>query len=167
MVKIRLAGDLTINSIVDGTGLRTVIWTQGCIHNCKGCHNPVTHNLKGGYLKDCDELIEEILSNKPNGVTFSGGDPFEQAEVCAYIAKRLKEHNINLWAYTGYTFEEVEIAIGTYKFLRQLDVLVDSKFKIDERDTTIPFRGSRNQRIIDVPSSLRLNKVCEIERYKL
>lgn len=156
-MKIRIAADITEESIVDGPGFRTVIWVQGCSHKCEGCHNPSTHDFNGGQLVDCDEFIADIIERTPMGnITFSGGDPFEQPKACAYIARKLKEQGFSIWAYSGYTYEEIIKDNNKSEFLRQVDVLVDGKFEIDKRtlDPQYRFRGSSNQRIIDVELSL-------------
>ena len=108
-MKIRLATPLIQkDSIVDGEGIRSVIWTQGCIHNCPSCHNPETHSFKAGYLIELEELKEQINKLEgQDGITFSGGDPMEQPEQCAELAKYCREKNLNVWCYTGYTFEEL------------------------------------------------------------
>ncbi len=165
-MKIRLAADLQEDSIVDGNGIRTVIWTQGCSHNCPSCHNPSTHSFDGGELVDVEDVIERIenLSNQ-DGITFSGGDPMFQAKACSIIAKKIHELGMNVWAYTGFTFEEL-LDKGNKEildFLRNIDVLIDGKFELSKKSLDIKFRGSTNQRVIDVPSSLELHKVVEID----
>lgn len=159
-MNIRLAGELTSDSVVDGPGLRTVIWCQGCTHNCPECHNPATHPVEGGFLKDADTLIEEILALElQSGVTFSGGDPMLQCASCAYIARKLKENKINIWCYTGYTFEELTKMPVARDFLSYIDVLVDGRFVSEQKSYDLVFRGSANQRIIAVPESLREKRV--------
>ena len=165
-MKIRLAADLQEDSIVDGNGIRTVIWTQGCSHNCPSCHNPSTHSFDGGELVDVEDVIERIenLSNQ-DGITFSGGDPMFQAKACSIIAKKIHELGMNVWAYTGFTFEEL-LDKGNKEildFLRNIDVLIDGKFELSKKSLDIKFRGSTNQRVIDVPSSLELHRVVEID----
>lgn len=169
-MEIRLARDIQSDSIVDGEGIRTVIWTQGCIHNCKGCHNPDTHSFTDGFLIDID-----IIKNKLNdlegqsGVTFSGGDPMCQPKECAEIAKYVKKIGLNVWCYTGYTFERLmEISkkdknIG--EFLKYIDVLVDGPFILSQKSFDVKFRGSKNQRIIDVVKSLKEGSVILKEEY--
>ncbi|HHW68792.1 MAG TPA: anaerobic ribonucleoside-triphosphate reductase activating protein, partial [Tenericutes bacterium] len=135
-MKIKLARNLQSDSIVDGEGIRTVIWTQGCSHNCAGCHNPDTHNFNGGFSKNIDELKEEIKGLKlQDGITFSGGDPMFQVEACNEIAKFCKEINLNVWCYTGFTFEQLIIMSNINplikEFLTNIDVLIDGKFKIE------------------------------------
>lgn len=165
-MKIRLASDLQSDSIVDGEGIRTVIWTQGCSHNCPGCHNPATHDFKGGFLTDTDEINKELsLLKAQTGITFSGGDPLFQAEACTLIAKHAKEIGLDIWCYTGFTFEELIKSDKNKEFLKYVDVLVDGKFIMAERSLNVDFRGSRNQRIIDVPASLEAGEVVLIPKY--
>ncbi|WP_330637432.1 4Fe-4S single cluster domain-containing protein [Paraclostridium sordellii] len=107
-MKIRLASPITLDSIVDGPGLRAVLWTQGCNHNCKGCHNPQTHDILGGYEEDTDNINNEIRKLKLHrGITLSGGEPFLQSEALAEVAKTCKENNLDVWIYSGYTIEEL------------------------------------------------------------
>lgn len=161
-MKIRLAGEITKDSIVDGEGLRNVIWTQGCNWHCKECQNQETWDLRGGFLKDVDVLLSELLKS-PNDITFSGGDPFLQPKECAYLAKKLKEQGKNIWSYTGFVFEDLlELChhnINIKNFLDNIDVLVDGKFMIELKSMECPFRGSSNQRLIDLPRSLKKDKV--------
>ncbi len=168
---IRLASDLQSDSIVDGPGLRTVIWTQGCRHHCKECQNPQTWSFKGGALvplKDVYEAIDELECQ--TGITFSGGDPMYQPYPCTEIAKYCKKKGYNIWVYTGFTYEELmdmskedDIYL---KFLKNVDVLVDGRFKIEERDLSLLFRGSRNQRLIDMPKTLESGKVVLLNEYE-
>ncbi len=154
---IRLAADLQEDSIVDGKGIRTVIWTQGCSHNCPYCHNPKTHDFNAGELVELDDVIEALENlTGQDGVTFSGGDPMFQPRQCAILAKKVHELGMNVWAYTGFTFEEL-LEKGNkdiLDFLNDIDVLIDGRFEIDKKSMDLEFRGSSNQRIIDVPSSL-------------
>ena len=159
-MKIRLSSPIDTDSVVDGRGLRTVIWCQGCFHDCEGCHNPDTHGLAGGFEQDADELVRKILTvQMQSGVTFSGGDPMIQATSCAHIASALKERNTNIWCYTGFTFEELLDRDDCLQFLQYIDVLVDGRFEIALKSYDLLFKGSGNQRIIDVPKSLQQNKV--------
>ncbi|MDD3230355.1 MAG: anaerobic ribonucleoside-triphosphate reductase activating protein [Oscillospiraceae bacterium] len=156
--KIRLAG-VDHSSIVDGPGLRFVIFTQGCRHACRDCFNSETHSFHGGSDVDADDVIKQIKSMSIiKGVTFSGGDCFEQAEACAYVAKEVKGRGLDIWAYTGYTFEQIleniEQNPSWKEFLNEIDILVDGKFEIEKKDLTLCFRGSANQRLIDVKESL-------------
>ncbi|WP_378954689.1 anaerobic ribonucleoside-triphosphate reductase activating protein [Pelosinus sp. sgz500959] len=159
-MKIRLASPIVTDSVVDGRGLRTVIWCQGCYHGCEGCHNPDTHDFTGGFDKEIDELVQEILAVKmQSGVTFSGGDPMMQAQSCSQVASRLKEHGINIWCYTGFKFEELLEKPDCLTFLQYIDVLIDGKFELTLKSYDLLFKGSANQRIINVPDSLRENNV--------
>jgi anaerobic ribonucleoside-triphosphate reductase activating protein len=159
-LKIRLAAELTSDSVVDGSGLRTVIWCQGCLQQCPECHNPATHPLQGGFEKEAGTLIQEILAvEMQSGVTFSGGDPMLQPESCTYIARALKERGINIWCYTGFTFEELLVKPACTEFLQYIDVLVDGKFVAALKSYELAFRGSANQRLIAVPESLREKQV--------
>ena len=161
-MKIRLAADLQIDSIVDGEGIRTVIWTQGCSHNCPYCHNPRTHDFKGGELVELDDVIKKLENlTGQNGVTFSGGDPMFQPKACAILARKVHELGMNVWTYTGFTFEELIKSDNQdiLDFLKETDVLIDGRFEIDKKSMDLEFRGSSNQRIIDVPKSLQKNRV--------
>ena len=166
-MEIRLASDLQQDSIVDGEGIRTVIWTQGCSHNCKGCHNPSTHDFKGGFAVDTSEINDEISRLEgQEGITFTGGDPMFQAEACTEIAKFARKQGLDIWCYTGFKFEDL-IKIPKFKrFLDCIDVLVDGKFIEEEKSLNLDFRGSRNQRIIDVKASLEKGKVVTIPKYE-
>lgn len=144
---------------VDGPGLRTSIYLAGCLHHCPGCHNPESWNMNGGEERTLDELMEIITYNEAP-VTFSGGDPLAQAEPLAHLVERIKrETGYNVWCYTGYTWEQVKQQPQLMKVVKQLDVLVDSPFLMAERDTKLRFRGSSNQRLIDVQRSLATNEV--------
>lgn len=164
-MKIRLAADLQKDSIVDGDGIRTVIWTQGCPHNCFGCHNPSTHDFNDGALFDIEEIKEKIDDLVfQDGITFSGGDPMCQVDACLEIAKYAKTKGLNIWCYTGYTFEQL-LEIGKKKknyieFLENIDVLVDGKFMIEFKSLDCKYRGSTNQRLVDVKKSLSSSSVC-------
>lgn len=171
-MKIRLAADLQTDSIVDGPGIRTVIWTQGCPHQCPGCHNPMTHSFEDGCLVDVDLVKEEISSlSHQTGVTFSGGDPMCQPEACLALAKHCKQLNLDVWFYTGYTYEQiVQLAkqrTCILELLTYIDVLVDGKFILDEKSLNLEFKGSRNQRVIDVPRTLETGIVTLYERKKI
>ncbi len=163
---IRISGTVS-ESIVDGPGLRYVVFVQGCPHNCPGCHNPQTHDFNGGRVADTDELLAECLEDPLNkGVTFSGGEPFSQAEPLYVLGKQLKERGYSLWCYSGWTFMELmrraESEEYVKKLLSILDVLVDGRFILERRTLSLPFRGSDNQRLVDVPASLAENMVINI-----
>lgn len=166
-MKIKLAG-LVSDSIVDGPGFRFTIFTQGCPHRCKGCHNPQTHDFDAGRYADCDKIIEKIKQNKMiTGVTFSGGEPFCQPEPCAYMARLLKEAGYHLMAYSGYTFEQLlEMSKkddNVNEFLSLLDILIDGPFILEERSLELSFKGSRNQRTVDVKESIKQGRAVEVE----
>lgn len=166
-MKIRLSSPLQIDSCVDGEGIRSVIWTQGCPHHCKGCHNPKTHSFTGGYEASVSDLINEIESLEgQDGITFSGGDPMIQPIPCTIIAKRAKELNYNVWCYTGFDFEELLERPECVEFLKYIDVLVDGKFIMDLKSYDAMYRGSTNQRIINVSSSLKKKRAVTIKKYK-
>lgn len=156
------------DSIVDGEGIRSVIFTQGCPHNCPGCHNQKAIPFEGGTPLDTEVIIKDILQRNLKKVTFSGGEPFAQAQACYEIAKILRENNYNLWSYTGYNFELLLRHRDPYvrKFLEQLDILVDGRFILAKKSMQALFRGSSNQRIIDVQAALKENKVVLSKRFK-
>ena len=163
-MKIRLAGDIQPDSIVDGEGIRTVIWTQGCNHNCLGCHNPETHSFSEGILVDVEDVKQQITKLKgQTGITFSGGDPMAQPKECASIAKFAKSLEYNIWCYTGYTYEKlIELSKANkdiLEFLKYIDVLVDGPFILSKKSYDAKFRGSTNQRLIDVAKTMKENKI--------
>ncbi|MCT4593996.1 MAG: anaerobic ribonucleoside-triphosphate reductase activating protein [Anaeromicrobium sp.] len=169
---IRLSHEITKDSIVDGPGFRAVIWTQGCIHKCRGCHNQSTHDFNGGFVMDTEEIKEELRSLRLHkGISLSGGDPFEQPIPCIEIAKEAKSLGLDVWAYTGYNFEELINHKGLiYKegwkeLLEYVDVLVDGPFIMKEKNLLLRFRGSENQRIIDVKKSLAAKVVMIKKEY--
>lgn len=167
-MQIRLAAPLQFDSIVDGEGIRTVIWTQGCSHHCIGCHNQGTWDFQGGFLEDVESVKKTISDLQgQDGITFSGGDPFFQVEPCLEIAKYCKEQNLNVWCYTGYTFEQL-LKLNdnlVLEFLSYIDVLVDGRFILQQRSLDLKFKGSRNQRVIDVKQSLANNEVVLMQGY--
>ena len=168
---IRLAADLQTDSIVDGPGLRAVIWTQGCAHHCVGCQNPQTWDFNGGGLIPLEAVYEAIDELEyQTGITFSGGDPMFQVEACNLIAEYARNKGLDIWVYTGFTYEEILKLSETNKtyldFLNKIDVLVDGRFKLEERDLSLLFRGSRNQRLIDVQKTLKSGKVTLVNEYE-
>ncbi|NLV75875.1 MAG: anaerobic ribonucleoside-triphosphate reductase activating protein [Tissierellia bacterium] len=161
--EVKIAGIIK-ESIVDGPGIRLVVFTQGCVHNCIGCHNPETHSFSGGYYMKIDEIINMIKENPLlDGITLSGGDPFVQAKACANLANKVKEMGLNVVTYTGYTFEEIiqemKINHSWEKLLYATDILIDGRFDITKKSLLLKFRGSKNQRIINVKKSLNENKI--------
>lgn len=154
MEKIRIAG-IEEESIVDGPGIRLVLFTQGCNHHCIGCHNPETHSFDGGELVDIDSIVNMVKENPLlDGITISGGEPFEQAIECSILAKKVKDLGLNVITYTGYTFEEILCNKRFRDLLLQTDILIDGKFDISQKSLMLQFRGSANQRIIDVKKYL-------------
>lgn len=147
---------LVQDSIVDGPGFRFSCFVQGCPHNCPGCHNPDSHDPGGGHEMTVDEVARQLLKNPlTDGLTLTGGDPFAQPEDCLALAKIAHEHNLNVWSYTGWTYEYLrDHGTDAQKaLLSELDVLVDGPFLQAERTLSLPWRGSRNQRVINVPAS--------------
>lgn len=160
MSKIRLAAPCNIDSIVDGPGLRIVVWTQGCPHHCYNCHNPQTHDPKGGFEEDSSKLIELIdKSRLQSGITLSGGEPFNQAEALLEVVAFAKSKKMNVWAYSGYLYEELLSDPAKKQLLELIDVLVDGRFEDDKKHFKLRFKGSSNQRIIDVQASLKTGDV--------
>lgn len=164
-MKIRLSG-IKQESIVDGLGLRYVIFAQGCPHHCFACHNPSTHCFTGGDLWEVEDIIEQVFQNPLlKGVTFSGGEPFEQAEAFLSIAKQLKskeknqsyhrKEELDIWCYTGYLYEELLESQDIYKreLVNKVDILVDGKFCYQKKTIEKPFVGSSNQRVINIAES--------------
>lgn len=187
-VSLRLAG-VVRESIVDGPGLRFAIFCQGCPHNCPKCHNQDTHDFSGGYDCDIQKIVNAIEENPLlSGVTFSGGEPSHQPVAFLEIAKKVKSRGLNIWMYSGYTLEELlsranstisdldnmnenssqtseknKEQVALKGLLGLVDVLVDGKFINELKDLTLPFRGSRNQRIIDMAATKRHNKIILYE----
>ena len=155
---------IVTDSIVDGPGIRTCVFCQGCVHHCEGCHNPETWEFGCGTPMEESRILQIVKSNPLcRGVTFSGGEPFAQAEGFATLAKLLKAEGYEVASYSGYTFEQLQKGTPAQKqLLQQLDVLIDGPFVLAERSLQLPFRGSRNQRILDVPRSLAAGQAVEI-----
>ena len=160
---LELAGIVT-DSIVDGPGIRTCVFCQGCPHHCPGCHNPETWDFGCGTPMDEDAILAIVRSNPLcRGVTFSGGEPFAQAEGFARLGRLLKDAGYEVASYSGYTFEQLLNGTPAQKELLQtIDVLIDGPFLLEERSLQLSFRGSRNQRILDVPKSLASGTAVEI-----
>ena len=152
---IRING-IVNDSIVDGPGLRLTVFVQGCPHRCPGCHNPETHDPKGGRPTDTEDILRLMKENPLlDGLTLSGGEPFEQPEACLELAKAAKDRGLGVWIYSGYSYETLlKIKKAAIKgLLDTCDVLADGPFLLAERSLELDFRGSRNQRLIDLKAS--------------
>lgn len=162
--QIRIAGIIE-ESIVDGPGIRYVVFTQGCPHHCKGCHNPQSHDFNGGRFMSIEDIIKDVQKNPLiTGVTFSGGEPVCQAEQMVKLAKKLKNIGKHLMMYTGYTYEELMQMDAHVKELFELcDIVVDGEFKLEQKSLLLKFRGSKNQRIIDVKKTVQEKEVVMAE----
>ena len=167
-ITIRLHG-IARESITDGPGFRYAIFTQGCPHQCDGCHNPESHTFNEGFLIPVSDLISEIKSNPLlDGITLSGGEPFMQAQECATLAIAAHTAGLQVMVFSGYTWEElIEQAsqrAGWMDLLRQTDILIDGRFEKDQRSLDLRFRGSKNQRAIDVPASISSGRpvICSL-----
>lgn len=155
---IRIAGFET-ESIVDGPGIRFVLFVQGCFHHCNGCHNPETHDPNGGILVSSERVLEMLDDcESRRDVTFSGGEPFEQAKALVPVAREIKERGLHLTIFTGYLFEDLLKKTAAqpeiFELLSFADILVDGPFVLSKRSLELKFRGSSNQRVIDVQKSL-------------
>lgn len=150
---MQIAGILK-NSVVNGEGIRDVVFVQGCPHHCKGCHNPHTWNPEGGERMDTVEVLKE-LKDSPNNVTISGGEPLMQYDSVRVLVNELKWlQGKSIWLYTGYRFEELDNEIWYWLMVNGVDVVVDGRFEEDKKDLTLQFRGSSNQRLIDLKKTL-------------
>lgn len=148
---IRLSGPLEHDNIVNGDGLRAVLWTQGCPNHCRGCQNPETWDYEAGFLIEIDEILERLSKFKGQaGLTFCGGEPFVQAEACKKIADYVrKELGWNVWSFSGFTYEVIKEYGGEpWEFLKSLDALIDGPFILSQRDLSLKYRGSKNQRLL-------------------
>lgn len=158
-MKIRVFG-IAKESIVDGTGIRLAIFTQGCCHHCKGCHNPGSHSLDSGKLYETEEIIAMMDNPLLDGITLSGGEPFLQVKACKELAAAAHERGLTVWCYTGFTYEQIDRdEIVDASLLDNVDVLVDGRFEIENRSLDLLFRGSLNQRLIDVKKTRKSGKI--------
>jgi len=165
---LRVAG-IVDESIVDGPGIRLTVFVQGCTHNCEGCHNLESHPVDGGTNESIENILSMIDKNPLlDGITISGGEPFQQAVACAELARCVQQKNFTVITYTGYTFEYIlEMSNqneGWKELLENTDILVDGPFVLAKRSLLLRFRGSENQRLIDVKKSLNQ---LQIERVDL
>lgn len=165
---MNIAG-INFESIVDGEGVRVVVFVSGCLHNCKGCHNPASHSFTAGrpFTEELQDEVIAYIQKTPfiSGITLSGGDPMYSAAEIAPFIERLR-HNFNdisVWIYSGFTFEDICKDTEMFDLLRLCDVLVDGEFVLEQRDTTLSYKGSRNQRIIDIQKSIEANQIVTKE----
>lgn len=160
---------INFESVVDGEGVRVVVYVSGCLHNCKGCHNPTSHSFTAGqaFTADLQDEIVSYIKKTPfiSGLTLSGGDPmYSAAEITPFIEHLKSElKNISVWIYSGFTFEQICEDGEMFHLLKLCDVLVDGEFVLEQRDTTLAYKGSRNQRIVDIQKSISKNQVITKE----
>lgn len=149
------------DSIVDGPGLRFTVFVQGCSRGCPGCHNPDTHDPSGGVERTEAELIARMRSNPlTDGLSLSGGEPFDQPEGCLTLARAAHEQGLDVWCWSGFLFEELGRGTAAQRaLLREVDVLVDGPFLLARRTLSLPWRGSSNQRILLAGESLRRGEI--------
>ena len=159
MSTLQVAGFLD-HSTVNGEGFRSVLFLSGCPHACPGCHNAEMQATDYGDLVESSEILQRILKNRPliDGITFSGGEPFEQAEALLSLAAAIKAAGLTLWCYTGYTYEALMLDSVKRKLLPFIDVLIDGPFILAEKEEHLPYRGSRNQRLLH----LKQGEIIEI-----
>lgn len=155
--------NITKDDMLNGDGLRVVLWVAGCAHHCKECHNPVTWDPDGGLPFDNaakEEIFQELEHDYISGITFSGGDPLHCANITEVtaLAKEIRERypDKTIWLYTGSIWEE----LGGLEILSYLDVLVDGEFEIEKRDPQLFWKGSENQRVVDVQKTLKTGNIC-------
>lgn len=159
MNKIRVAG-LVSDSIVDGPGLRYAIFTQGCPHCCEGCHNPDTHDPKGGYEVEISQILKEIDSNPLlDGITLTGGEPLMQADNLIPLVQQVKARNLSVVLYSGYTFEEIMENDSFQRLVLLCDILIEGRFEQEKRSLDLLYKGSANQRIIDLKKTLEDGRI--------
>lgn len=161
-MKFKIGGFLD-NSLVNGDGIRAVIFVSGCIHNCEGCQNEFMQDFNYGEDASIDDIMQRIKRNMPiiKGVTFSGGEPFESAVALSMLSEEVRSKGLDIWCYSGYTFEEI-ISSGDsdkLRLLSSIDVIVDGKFNETLMEGASKYTGSSNQRIIDVEKSILKNEI--------
>lgn len=160
---------INFESIADGEGVRVVVFISGCLHNCKGCHNPASHSFTAGqpFTSDLQDKIVAYIKNTPfiSGLTLSGGDPMYSAEELIPFVQKLRSEvvGVTVWIYSGFLYEEIKQNEEMAELLKQCDVLVDGEFVLEQRDITLAYKGSQNQRIIDVQKSITDNKIILFE----
>ena len=166
---LRLAGAVR-ESYVDGPGIRFALFTQGCPHNCHGCHNPETHDFNGGYETTAEHIAAEIIKTPGSGITFSGGEPFCQAEALAEVIRLVRaKKKASLIVYTGYRAEQLitlaKTDCGVKALLTEANYIIDGRYEEGLRDLTLRFRGSSNQRIMDFHCYPNSENVYEIDNF--
>ncbi|MCI7539340.1 MAG: anaerobic ribonucleoside-triphosphate reductase activating protein [Veillonellaceae bacterium] len=162
-MKLQIAG-IVDDSIVDGDGCRLTVFVQGCARRCPGCQNPETQPMEGGHAIDTAAILQQMAENPIlSGVTFSGGEPFLQPAPLASLARAVHQRGLDVWSYSGFTLEELaeraEKDKATRALLSELDVLVDGPYEEAQRDLTLHFRGSRNQRVIDMKKTRKAGRI--------
>lgn len=156
--------DIVEDTVVDGPGFRTTVYASGCPHHCPGCHNPQSWDKTAGHIVSVEVVAHKLLDHPFANVTFSGGDPLMQVEAFTRLARKIKsESRKTIWCYTGYRYEEIAGSSRLSVILPYIDVLVDGRFERDLKDTALLFRGSTNQRLIDVNKSISAGSVCLFE----
>ena len=156
---------INFESVADGEGVRVVIYVSGCLHNCKGCHNPTSHSFTAGqpFTEQLQNEIIAYINKTPfiSGLTLSGGDHmYSSSEITPFIrALRQANKNVTVWIYSGFTYKEILENSEMLELLSECDVLVDGRFVLEQRDMTLSYKGSRNQRIIDVQQSLQCENI--------
>lgn len=164
-MKIKIAGYVP-ESIVDGDGVRLAIFTQGCPHHCEGCQNPHTWDYNAGTVMDTDDFDKLMANPLLTGITLTGGEPFLQQDACVELADMAHSRGLNVWCYTGYNFEALRLATNYRgkRLIEYVDILVDGRFELSKKSLNLLFRGSTNQRIIDVKKSLSGKEVVLYDR---
>ena len=162
-MKLQIAG-IVDDSIVDGDGCRLTVFAQGCARRCPGCQNPETQPMEGGHAIDTAAILQQMAENPIlSGVTFSGGEPFLQPAPLASLARAVHQRGLDVWSYSGFTLEELakraEKDKATRALLNELDVLVDGPYEEEQRDLTLHFRGSQNQRVIDMKKTRKTGRI--------
>ena len=162
-MKLQIAG-IVDDSIVDGDGCRLTVFVQGCARRCPGCQNPETQPMEGGRAIDTAAILQQMAENPIlSGITFSGGEPFLQPAPLASLARAVHQRGLDVWSYSGFTLEELakraEKDKATRALLNELDVLVDGPYEEEQRDLTLHFRGSRNQRVIDMKKTRKTGRI--------
>ena len=163
--QVRIAG-IANDAIVDGPGIRLAVFFQGCEMRCPNCHNPHTHDLNGGEMKNLSEIIEMMDKNPLlDGITLTGGEPFLQADKAAVLAEAARARGLSVVAYTGYLFEQLLENIEHLKLVKLCDYITDGAYEEGSRSLELFFKGSKNQRIIDIAKTFETGAVCEVEEY--